>query len=275
VTLLLKYAYVDVRDVIPTHSIYGGLIATPWIGFEEDNVWKWRVIRKVAWDDRGFGGSGTSADLGVGVGGKFANGLVDHHLTFTNGAGFANDEDELSGKDVTYRLSVFPLAGNEEWGGVSVNAVVRAGNLGESVADGAAKNPILAYGGLLGLSHKFINFGAGYFQKSEGEDNTAAGTEKVESNLMTAYASGNLAATPWMTVHPIVRYDNYEPNKDQDDDERTLILGGVGLKFFEGALAVIPNYQTESYKAPDPNNPANMVAKSTDYVYLHCELAWK
>lgn len=269
---VIKFAYLDVRDVIPRHSIYFGVIGSPWISFEDEYVWKWRVLRKNAFDDRGYG---PSADLGVAVGGKFAEGLVDHNLAFTNGAGFMNAENGLSGKDVTYRLSVFPLVKNETWKGVSVSGAVRAGNLGEKVADGDAKNPILVYGGLVGLDHKFANFGAGYFMKSEGEDNAAAGTEKVTGNVLTVYANGNLAPTPWMTVHPLARYDAYEPNADQSDDERTLIIAGVGLKFFEGALAVIPNYQTEAYKAPDPSDPTKLVDKSTDYVFLHSEFSWK
>ena len=104
--------------------------------------------------------------------------------------------------------------------------------------------------------------------------NAAAGTSKVESNVMTVYATGNFAATEGMTVHPLVRYDAYEPNTDTDDDKRTLIIGGVGLKFFDGALAVIPNYQTESYTEIDPLSGATE-DKSIDYVYLHCQFDWE
>jgi hypothetical protein len=265
-----KYAYVDVRDVIPHHSIYGGIEKTPWIGNEED-LWGWRVIRKVALDDRGWE---SSADLGLGVGGYFAGGLVKHHVTVTNGAGYKNPEAGLSGKAVAYRLSLFPLISNDAWKGISVNAFVKADNLGEKVAAGGAKNPVMLYGGLLGLEHEFVNFGAGYFMRSRGENNATAGTMKVTGNVMTAYATGHIRATEGMTVHPLVRYDMYDPDKDTSDDERTLIVGGVGFKFFDGALALIPNYQTESYKEVDETTGAT-TDKSTDYVYLHCQWDWK
>jgi hypothetical protein len=266
----LKYGYFELRDTIPYHKFYAGQVSTPWIGNEE-RIWGWRVIHKVAIDGRKFH---TSADLGVGFKGGFGEGLFKDHLTFTNGAGYKAPEDGTSGKCVAYRASVFPLASNEDFKGLSVNAYVKADNLGEKVAAGEAKNPDMLYGGLLALEHEFVNFGAGYFMRSLGEDNASAGTSKVESNIMTAYATGHFRATEGMTVHPLVRYDAYEPDKETADDKRNLIIGGVGLKFFDGALALIPNYQTESYTEVDPLSGATE-DKSNDYVYLHCEWNWK
>jgi hypothetical protein len=264
-----KYAYVDVRDVIPHHSIYGGIEKTPWAPYE-NGIWGWRVIRKVAFHDRGYG---TTADLGLGVGGEFANGLIQHHLTYTNGAGYNNPEGGLSGKAVEYRFSLFPLVSNEAWAGLSVNAVARFDNLGEKVPDGVAKDPVNIYGGLLGLKHEYVSFGGGYFMRSAGE-----GDNKVDGNVMTAYATGHFRVSEGMTLHPLVRYDAYEPDKANDtpvnsDDERTLIIGGVGLKFFDDKLALIPNYQTESYKEFDETSQT-VEDKSIDYVYLHCQWDW-
>ncbi len=286
-----KYAYFDVRDVIPQHSIYGGVEKTPWSPYEQE-IWGWRVIRRVAFHDRGYG---TTSDLGAGVGGEFGNGLIDHHLTYTNGAGYNNPEGGLSGKAVEYRFSLFPLISNETWGGLSINAVARLDNLGEKVAprqedplvgplaDGA-KNPVTIYGGLLGLKHEFVSFGAGYFIGSRGEDVApvvglpGSGTSKIESNVMTAYATGHFRVTEGMTLHPLIRYDAYEPNTANDtlsnsNDERTLIIGGVGLKFFDDKLALIPNYQTESYTKVDELTQTTE-DKSNDVFYLHCQWDW-
>ncbi len=267
-----KYAFLDVRDVIPQHSIYGGIEETPWAPYE-NGIWGWRVIRKVAFHDRGYG---TTADLGLGVGGEFANGLIQHHLTYTNGAGFKSPDGGLSGKNVAYRFSLFPLVSNEAWAGLSINAVAKFGNLGEKVAEGAAKNPLNIYGGLLGLKHEFVSFGGGYFMRSRGEDNEAAGTTKVEGNVMTAYATGHFRVSDGMTLHPLARYDMYEPNKDVENNERTLLIGGVGFKFFDDKLALIPNYQTESYKVvvEEPGQEPVTEDKSIDYVYLHCQWDW-
>lgn len=268
-----KYAYVDVRDVLPFHSIYGGIEKTPWVSYEQNELWGWRVLRKAAVNDRGWE---PSSDLGFGVGGEFADGLIQHHLTYTNGAGFKNPEGGLSGKAVAYRLSVFPLASTETLPGLSVNGFVKLDNLGEKVADTDAKDPVKVFGGLLGLKHEYVSFGGGYFMRSEGEDNEAAATVKVDGNLMTAYATGHFRVTEGMTVHPLVRYDMYEPDKDTADDERTLIIGGIGLKFFDDKLALIPNYQTESYKVliEEPGQEPRTEDKSNDYIYLHCQWDW-
>jgi hypothetical protein len=264
-----KFAYVDVRDVLPYHSIYGGMEKTPWVSYE-DSIWGWRVIRKSAMNDRGWE---NSSDLGFGVGGEFGNGLVQHHLTYTNGAGFDNPEGGLSGKAVSYRISLFPLVSNESLAGLSVNAFVKMDNLGQKVPEGSPKDPVQVFGGLLGLEHEYVNFGGGYFMRSEGEDDEAAGTTKVDGNIMTAYATGHFRVSDGMTLHPLVRYDMYEPNGEMDDDERTLIVGGVGMKFFDDKLALIPNYQTESYKGM--GETGEIEDKSNDYFYLHCQWDWQ
>jgi hypothetical protein len=261
----LKYAYLDVKDVIPYHTISAGMIKPPFAPYDH-GLWGWRVIRKTAFLERGYG---DTADIGLGISGSFGEGLVKHNLAVMNGGSFGTAEDPYSGKDVEYRLSVFPLVGDETWGGLSVNAVAKAENLGEVVPDGAVKNPVTIYGGLLGLKNSFTNFGAGYYMRSAGE-----GDFKYDGNIMSVYATGHFNATEGMSIHPLVRYDAFEPNTDVDDDEVTLIIGGVGFKFFDGALALIPNYQTEGYKEVDPLT-GTTEDKSTDYAYLHCQFNWK
>lgn len=267
----VKYAYADVRELLPQHSLYAGVIPTSWVDFEND-LWGFRVIRKTVLDDRGWA---SSADLGLGLTGSFGEGLVQHHLTVGNGAGYNKAESGLSGKDVEYRLSLFPFVKNEVWKGVSANAYVRAGNLGEKVADDELKNPVTAYGGLLAVDHDLVTVAGGYFLKtSKDEGNGTITNETVEGNILTAYAAAHFRATEGMTVHPIVRYDSYEPNTSRDDDERQLVIAGLAFKFFDGTLAVVPNYQTESYKEIDETT-GEVETKSQDNLYLHCQLNWK
>ncbi|MEE9455804.1 MAG: hypothetical protein V3W11_01480, partial [bacterium] len=212
-----------------------------------------------------------SADLGVGFQGEVANGLVEHHLTLTNGAGYKSPDGPLSGKAAALRLSVFPLASNEDFKGLSINAYARVNNLGEKVDPTGVdnKNPEMVYGAALGLTHKFVNFGAGQFTRTMGE-----GVNKVDGNVMTVYATGHFRASEGMTIHPLARYDIYKPDKDNADADRTLLVGGVGFKFFDDKLALIPNYQTDTYKVADALT-GEVEDKSHDYVYLHCEWNWK
>jgi hypothetical protein len=260
----LKYAYFDVTDVIPGHRIHAGMIKPP-VAVYEHGIWGWRVIRRGAFLEWGYG---DTADIGVGVDGGFADGLIQHNLAVLDGGSFGTSEDPYSGKDIEYRLSVFPLVGDEAWGGLSINAVAKAENLGEKVPAGGAKNPVTIFGGMLGLQHEFANVGAGYYMRSAGEGDAA-----YDGNLMSAFATVHLRATEGMTVHPLARYDMYKPDTDFSDYDRTLLIGGVGFKFFDGNLALIPNYQTESYTEIDPGTGA-AEDKSTDYAYLHCQFNW-
>ena len=261
----LKYAYFDVSDVIPSHHIHAGMIKPPFAPYEH-GYWGWRVIRKAAFLERGYG---DTADIGLGVYGGFADGLIQHNLAVLDGGSFGSAEDPHSGKDVEYRLSVFPLRGNDDWGGLSVNAVAKAENLGEKVPAGADKHPVTIYGGFLGLKHEFANVGAGYYMHSAGE-----GAAASDGNLMSGFATVHLRATEGMTVHPLARYDMYKPVTEFSRYDRTVLVGGVGFKFFDGDLALIPNYQQESYTETDPVTGASE-DKSIDYAYLHCQFNWK
>lgn len=275
-SFMLKYAYLDVRDVIPNHSIYAGMEKLPGADFETD-LWGWRAIRRVAVDERGFV---NTADLGVGVGGDLFNGVIQHHLTASNGAGYQNPENPLSGKDVDYRLTAFPLLNSESLKGLSITGIVRAGNLGEKVDEDTAKHPLMVYGGLLGFEHEYVNAGAGYYMRGYGEDNEDLGSEKVDSTLMSAHATGHFRVTEGMTVHPLVRYDSYDPDTANEDDmfnshdKRDVIVAGVGLKFFDDTLALIPNYQTESYESYNVAEDT-WETKSNDYFYIHAAWDWK
>jgi len=260
----VKYAFVDVADVIPLHHIRAGMIAPPYANYEH-SLWGWRVIRKGVIDERGYG---STADLGVGVNGSFAGGVVEHDLAVLNGGSLNEAEDPYSGKDVEYRLSVFPLAGNEAWRGLSVNVLAKARNLGEKVPAGGTKTPVTIYGGMLGLKHEFANVGAGYYVRSQGGD------AEFDGSAMSAFATVHLRATEGMTVHPLARYDVYKPDTDFSRYDRTLLIGGVGFKFFDGSLALIPNYQMESYKEADPLT-GEREDKSIDYAYLHCQFNWQ
>ncbi len=48
----------------------------------------------------------------------------------------------------------------------------------------------------------------------------------------------------------------------------------MGFKFFDDKLALIPNYQKESFEELNADN-GNMEKKSNDYVYLHCQWDWE
>ena len=275
-SFFLKYGYLDVREIINNHSIYAGMEKMPYAEFEQD-IWGWRAIRRVAADERGFV---NTADLGLGVGGQLWEGVIDHHLTITNGAGYRNPEVLTSGKDLDYRITGFPFLSDETWKGLSVSAMVRAGNLGEKVPEDTVKHPLMVYGGLLGYQGEYISAGAGYFMRGYGEDNEELGSEKVNSNLMTVHATGHFRASEGMTIHPLLRYDSYDPDTANESeaanshDKNTVIIAGVGLKFFGDTLALIPNYQKDSYESFNIAEDS-WETKSNDSFFIHAAWDWQ
>jgi hypothetical protein len=229
-TVHVRHAFMDVGGLIPEHHIYGGMIATPWNCYET-KIWGWRMLRPVAATEQGYY---HVADLGLGFGGKFLGGKLDHHLTFTNGEGYRCVE-MTKGKDIDYRFSIMPFSPHTVMGGFSANVLLHYGNLMDD-----PRPEDLAYGFLAGLEHDFINFGAGYFRRTM---DTTVG--EVDDYFITAYG--------WVKMphhlHIVGRFDMVDPNADLDDNGYNDILFGFGLDFAGGHCKIMPNFRTRMYQA--------------------------
>lgn len=231
--VFVKYAYLDVGDLIPNHHIQGGLVKTPWIDYEQ-GIWGWRVLRKVGLDENGYT---PSADLGIALEGEIVKDYVKHHFTFTNGEGYKNPE-AFGGKTVEYRLSVFPAAKSPSLGGLSANLYVHYDNAllaKENVDD----DEDLSYGFLMGFQHPMFDAGGGYFMRSAGPKN---GT-KTDSNFITAYGTAKFPVANGV-LKPFGRVDLVEPNKNAANDKMTHIIAGCGYIFAGGWCSLVPNFQT-------------------------------
>lgn len=230
--VFVKYAYLDVGDLIPNHHIQGGIVKTPWVDYEQD-IWGWRVLRKVGLDENGYT---NSADLGVALTGDIVDGYIQHHFSFTNGEGYSNPE-EFGGKTVEYRLSVFPAAKSDSLKGLSANVYVRYANAllaKENVDD----EKDLSYGFLVGFLHDKFDAGGGYFMRTAGPEGT-----ETDSNFITAYVTGKFAVANGV-LKPFGRVDLVDPNKDAANDKMTHIIAGCGYTFAGGWCSLVPNFQT-------------------------------
>ena len=83
-----------------------GVIGTPWIGYEE-GLHRHRYVFKSFVDQYGFD---SSADAGIGLKGKLADGLVKYSITEVNGGGYANISKTKS-LDLNSRLGIYPIEG--------------------------------------------------------------------------------------------------------------------------------------------------------------------
>jgi hypothetical protein len=117
--IFLKYAYVQGKLLGDAAVLRLGQSHTPWIDHEE-HLWGHRYASPVFIDKHGFS---ASSDLGIGLKGKLANGLVKYWLTETDGAGYSHPGMHLDASTGTWktglpkafdfdsRLGVYPIKG--------------------------------------------------------------------------------------------------------------------------------------------------------------------
>jgi len=103
--VFIKHAYLQGK-LHPAAIVEIGLIGTPWVPYEE-SLWKHRNISQSFVDRNKLD---DSADAGVSLQGKLANGLVGYHLAAVNGRGFS-DVGTTASTDKNIRLGIYPVEG--------------------------------------------------------------------------------------------------------------------------------------------------------------------
>jgi len=103
--IFLKYAFLEghFSDAVQLRL---GLSHTPWIDYEQ-GLWKHRFVSKTTVDHFGFD---SSADAGIGLKGKLADGMVNYWVTATNGSGYG-DPAQTGALDFNSRVSFAPIEG--------------------------------------------------------------------------------------------------------------------------------------------------------------------
>jgi len=104
--IYLKYAYVEGKLVGDAAVLRLGQSHTPWIDYEQ-HLWGHRYVAKVATD---FFKYDDSSDLGIGLKGKLADGMVGYWITATNGSGYGKGVAS-KGIDFNSRIGVYPIDG--------------------------------------------------------------------------------------------------------------------------------------------------------------------
>ena len=104
--VFLKYAYLQGKLMDDALVMRLGVSHNPWIDYEQ-GLWKHRYFTKVTSDEFKYD---DSADIGFGLKGKLADGLIKYWATAVNGGGYGN----LSTSDTVdfkTRLGVYPVKG--------------------------------------------------------------------------------------------------------------------------------------------------------------------
>lgn len=104
--VFLKYAYLQGKLYGDAVVLRVGVSHNPWIDYEQ-GLWKHRYFTKVTSDEFKYD---NSADIGVGLKGKLADGLVKYWATAVNGGGYGNLK-QSNAIDYKARVGLYPIKG--------------------------------------------------------------------------------------------------------------------------------------------------------------------
>jgi len=104
--VFLKAAYVEGKLIGDAAVLRVGQSHTPWIDYEQ-GLWKHRYVSQVMTDRYKFD---DSFDLGLGLKGSLADGMIKYFVTETNGSGYA-DAKRTARIDLNARIGIYPVKG--------------------------------------------------------------------------------------------------------------------------------------------------------------------
>jgi opacity protein-like surface antigen len=105
--IFLKYAYVQGKLYGDAVVLRLGQSHTPWIDHEE-HLWGRRYVSTVLIDTNHYD---ASSDLGIGLKGKVADGMVNYWVTYTNGHGYDHPAITGSSMDLDSRIGLNLIEG--------------------------------------------------------------------------------------------------------------------------------------------------------------------
>ena len=230
--LWIKYAYAEYSDIFRGSNVRMGVIQTPWISYEEDNLWKNRFMAKVMVDNEGIM---NSADVGVGISGNIAGKLINYDATVMNGEGYKTPEVSQY-KDFAARESVRIT---DAW---KVHAYEQAGWAGLT---GTLRNR-----DIVGFSYQpgDLNVVAYYLA---GQD------ASVFKSGYSAYVIYNInKIISGLSV--VARYDFYDPDTNVSNNSWHRIIAGFVFPVSAGVMGGI-DVQTKNFEDPSQGNDQTMI----------------
>ena len=171
------------------------------------------------------------ADVGLYASGLHAEGLIGWSASVVNGEGYDRIDDDYD-KALQGRLTVDPLHGEMK---LPISVYVSKDIYTRDDVDG---HTLLIAS--LGFDHELANVWGEYVTDSAGE-------------LKSGGMSFSLVGKVGDLFNVVGRYDTWDPNKDADDDEYTVIRAGV-TKDFLAKVSLGCTFEQTRYVA-DPDQP--------------------
>ncbi|MFZ5479335.1 MAG: hypothetical protein ACOZNI_21395 [Myxococcota bacterium] len=212
--VFVKHAYVEARELPLDVKLRAGVVDTPYAPFY-DSFWGNRYIAKSMVDENKVL---DTADLGVGLWGKHAGGVVDWNLSLLNGEGYAKLEAD-AGKAVQARVTVDPLAAGE------VASLPITGFASYS----GGESPVVTYVGAAGFQMPYVAAWGEYVGREEGGATGAGWSATLNPRLPDVLGL-------------VARYDRWDPDADAKGDDVTKLIGGVE-KDFSDKIALALTYE--------------------------------
>ena len=221
----LKYAFLTWTPTNSNLTYKFGLVQTPYVDWEE-TLWDYRMQGPVAVDRNLYM---SSADVGVGVDGRWNNEQVNAQFLFFNGEGYSGgvgDNHKDAGARVSVRLSKTNDASRV--GGLRVTGYAGVGKAN----GGADRNRLL---GIVSYKSQQLTVAAEYVAT---KDDTTNGT------ILSAFGVYRFSGSK---VGAIGRVDVVDPNTDVPDNKQTRVIAGLSYQV-QSNVRVLANVDLLSFE---------------------------
>jgi hypothetical protein len=205
----LKYAFAAWTPTGSSLTYKMGMIHTPFVDWEE-TLWDYRMQGTIAVDRNG---AMTSADIGVGVDGKWNNDQVNGQLVIVNGEGYSGGTGDFR-KDVEARVSfrIQPTNDASRVGGMRVTGYA---GIGKYTGTGADRTRYLGQ-----FSYRTQQF-------TVAGDFVSRKDAAIKGTIISAFGVYHLSNSK---VSFIGRVDIVDPNTAVANDGNTRIIGGASFQ---------------------------------------------
>ncbi|MBM3215294.1 hypothetical protein FJZ36_10320 [Candidatus Poribacteria bacterium] len=215
-------------------SIIAGIQPTPAFSGIEEDAWKYRALEKTPLDLRGIA---SSRDMGISIRGDLDKALGVKGFGYWLMVGNDSTKPETNKQQRFYGLATYQ----------------RRGLAAEAFADwrqrpnDGSQNTVKVTGG---YGTERAGLYATLFQQWARVDASAPSHRASGVSVFGRYAISK-------AIELVGRGDVFDPDRDANDDARTLILGGVAYRPF-AQLHVIPNVVVERDGSDDPAATARL-----------------
>jgi len=267
-TVIVKYAYLYLNNVLPYTGVEFGQVHRPWIDYEEHNGWLYRSISKTLIEAKEDGDITNSADLGVNF--KTKTEYFTSEIGIFNGEGYHGDKNADTGKgdSLEWRLTAAILGNGTKHRHATKDTYLDASFAGQYNMHNASNN---------NQTYTILNAHAVYNIPSFL---VAAQYIKAINENETSYSKSGQGYSVNMTYRMGVkkefellgRFDSWSATKKGADDLHTNnYIYGMAWEQNKNLKWLLTG---ETYIAKDHKNYKGGVAQDYDAAMLTARVSW-